>query len=45
MHIIKINNKSNKQYIIGIHRTWTQVLSHNQVLSTIWASTFPGHNN
>jgi len=34
-----------KYHTIGIHRTWTQVLSHNQVLSTIWASIFPHHNN
>jgi len=38
MHIIKYHT-------IGTHKTRTQVLSHNQVLSTTWASTFPCHSN
>jgi len=39
LYIKKIEIKDH--HIISIHRTQTQVLSHNKVLSTTWASTFP----
>jgi len=38
MHILKYHT-------IGIHRLEPKSSQPNQVLSTIWASTFPHHNN
>jgi len=39
-HIIKIIKQLNK-HTNDIHKTQTQVLSHNQILSTTWASIVP----